>query len=269
MLGMQRTFLGAAGAASWIVFDNMGFPMWFQIATVALFVVLAVLVGKWQERAGVIIATLVLYGLAGITATAQVITQGADAMPPLPDVPKANVRQLYLPTATDEEIVDIERLASGSYVRNQITLFERDPESWPGHAGSSSLRLNDSIDPPLTMRAGQRQRFNPQLGVPLTADNAYNMTIFIRFPVEAFTQANIEVPRPWQITEDRTGRTLTYFNSVGDYAKGQGGLPDVEGAWFLSPTTIGAFRLSYTISGRAETTDAFPVNRSFTITVTP
>ena len=150
-----------------------------------------------------------------------------------------------------------------------IMLIERDPESWPGHTyAEGPFRLDERIDPPLEIQVEERRRFNPQVQISRDAVDVFGVTAFLYFPKDGFSDA-LEVPAPWQITEDRTGRWLIFYDDVGDYAKGDGGLPEIAGAWFITPKRSGTFELEYGLNGRAAKGEPFPVRRKFKITVKP
>jgi hypothetical protein len=227
-------FTGAGVIASWIL-DRIDAPISLAVATLVVFVAIGI-AWPWIERAE-IRKRLFWVGVAAYVIVAI-------------------------------SVVVAIRDADSTRVASLITLFERDPESWPGHTyAEGPLRLDEHIDPPLEIQVGERRRFNPQLEVPLNADNTFDVTIFIYYPRDGFSEKAVEVPRPWQITEDRTNTQLIYFNHVGDYAKGESGLPEIVGAWYLTPQVAGRFDVAYIINGRAETTNPFPIKRRFSITV--
>lgn len=191
-------------------------------------------------------------------------------------------KRTFLLTASIAAIVVVGFDAWRSYyepyrVANLITLFERDPESWPGHIHAEGpFRLDENIDPPLEIAVRERRRFNPQLGVSENADNLFGLTVLIRFPADAFNGdgAIVAAPDPdgtqaWGITESRDGSTINYFAPFGDYAKGDSGAP-FSSFFTLTPSMEGPFEVTYEIRGRAETVDGvLPLTRSFDLTITP
>lgn len=228
-------FGGAGMIAGWIM-ERVDAPMVLAVSTFCVFLALGALwphIGKTRGRRYAALIIVVVY-LGVCVVGAMVMT-----------------------TAEQSRIVQ------------GISLFERDPESWMGHAyADGPFDLNQEIQPPLETVVGKRQRFNPQMGVALNSASVFDATIFIHFQADGFSDASLEVPRPWQPTEDRTGKTLTFFDFVGDYTKGQRGLPDIDDGWYFTPKKAGQFTVSYTIIGRADTKhDVFPIRRSFPVTV--
>ena len=87
------------------------------------------------------------------------------------------------------------------------------------------------------------------------------------FPTSGFALNEIQIPRPWQRAEEETGQFLVYVYFLGEWVRGDQGLPRIADGWYLTPTKEGTHKISYRINGKGATTEPFPVRRSFTITV--
>ena len=150
-----------------------------------------------------------------------------------------------------------------SMLKRLITLVEHDPGNWRNYAtGERSIRLDESTH--LLSTVGTIQRFNPRLQLPPDAENLSDVVVVVRFPREPFTSnpTAIKVPSPWQVAEG-TLDTFAYTAEFGEIRTGSEQSPAEE------PFLLGLIRacmkcrITYTITGKTETSGVLPINRMF------